>query len=150
MEFSFIIVGPVFVSAFQGRGISLNVAAQDADNWPMNQHKPEESERRTSERIVLPADTPVYLETFFNGAKVKLLVEDISTGGILLMAPDICLSLNSGRVLHGVLIFPEGSTEVDAIVRWQLWPRVGVQFLAISRESSESISKFFDSLRVKS
>ena len=98
-----------------------------ADNWPMSQDKPEESDRRSSERFVLPADTPVYLEAVFNGAKVKLLVEDISTGGVLLMAPDICLSLNSGRVLHGVLMFPEGSAEVDAVVRWQLWPRVGVQ-----------------------
>lgn len=120
-----------------------------ADNGPMSQDEPGKSDRRSSERIVLPADTPIYLEAIFNGAKVKLLVEDISTGGVLLMAPDICLSLNSGRVLHGVLMFPEGSAEVDTVVRWQLWPRVGVQFLAISRESSASISKFFESLRVR-
>jgi PilZ domain len=122
---------------------------QDADNRPMNQHKPDNSNRRSSERIVLPADTPVYLETIFNGLKVKVLVEDISTGGVLLMAPDICLSLNSGRSLQGVLIFPEGRAKVDAIVRWQLWPRVGVQFEGISSEASASISKLLESLRVK-
>jgi hypothetical protein len=115
----------------------------------MSQHHPGKSDRRSSERIMLPADMAVYLETSFNDAKVKLLVEDISTGGALLMAPDICLSLHSAQRLQGALILPDGSAKVDVIVRWQLWPRVGVQFEGVSSKASALLSKFVESLRVK-
>src|SRR6266480_3668929 len=109
----------------------------------MHTHHSPNSHRRSSERVAMPlAEIPVYFETVFDGVEVSLLVENLSAGGGLLMCPDICESLEINQCLrNGVLVLPGGNPRLDAIVRWQLWPRVGVQFDNISQHAAAQISQ---------
>src|SRR5213075_793080 len=93
--------------------------------------------RRSSERVALSPEQPVYFQTVFDGFEVSMLVENLSMGGALLMCPGISESLHTGSHLSdGVLVLSKAdSPRVDVIVRWQLWPRVGVQFENISTEA---------------
>jgi len=105
--------------------------------------------RRSSERVEMPAERPVYILTFVDGGEVCLFVENLSMGGALLMCPDICESLRAGqRLSDGVLVLSGAdSTNVNVIVRWQLWPRIGVQFDSISHDAAAKISQLLRSLK---
>ena len=108
------------------------------------------SERRSSERIPLSRETPVYFRAFHDGTDAEMLVENLSMGGALLMAPGVCESLLPGqRLPNCALALSEAETvQVDVIVRWQLWPRVGVQFDGLSSDAADQISTFLlESLR---
>jgi hypothetical protein len=114
----------------------------------MSPNKSPYSDRRSGPRIPISTDTPVYLETVFDGADVTLLVENLSTGGALLMCPEICESLQPGECLpDGVMTLPGGTAGVNVVVRWTFWPRAGVQFEGISTEAAEQIAEFLESLR---
>ncbi len=79
-----------------------------------------------------------------------MLVENLSMGGALLIAPSVCESLQPGqRFAQGVLaLSPTNTPEVELIVRWQVWPRVGVQFDGLSSDAADKISQFLlESLR---
>jgi hypothetical protein len=105
--------------------------------------------RRSSERVPMPAERPVYFLTVVDGAEVCLFVENLSMGGALFMCPDICESLRTGqRLSEGVLVLSDSdTTRVNVIVRWQLWPRVGVQFDGISHDAAAKISQLLRSLK---
>jgi c-di-GMP-binding flagellar brake protein YcgR len=115
----------------------------------MRSNQGPKSNRRSRERFVIPAEIPVYLQTVFNEFRITLLVEDLSIGGALLICPDICESLEIGQCLHGLLIMPCGKASVDVIVRWRVWPRVGVQFDGISPEVGAQISQVIDAVSAK-
>jgi len=91
----------------------------------------------------------VFLEVTFNELPAKLLVEDLSVGGALLMCPDIAETLDVGQCIPSVLVLPSGRVRVDATVRWRLWPRVGIQFEGISSEDEKRIAQLIESLCVR-
>ena len=107
------------------------------------------SNRRSNERVAIPPDAPVFLEVSFNELPAKLLIEDLSLGGALLICPDIAESLDVGQSIPSVLILPNGKVRVDATVRWRLWPRVGVQFDGISSEDRAQIAQLIESICAK-
>ena len=111
--------------------------------------EPPYSNRRSSERVAMPVERPVYFVTVVDGMEISLYVENLSMGGALLMCPDICESLRNGqRLSDGVLVLSDAnSTNVNVIVRWQLWPRVGVQFDGISHDAAAKISQLLRSLK---
>jgi hypothetical protein len=115
----------------------------------MRQNEKPYTEQRSSERVPLPTDPPVYLETIFDRAAVSMLVENLSSGGALLMCPDVCESLETGQCLrNGILVLPEGvSAGINVIVRWKLWPRVGVQFDGITPKAAHQIEELLGSTR---
>jgi hypothetical protein len=93
-------------------------------------------------------DTPVYLDMTFDWAELSMLVENLSSGGALLMCPDVCESLETGQCLQeGVLVSPRGLTVINVIVRWKLWPRVGVEFDRISSTAAAQIANLLESAR---
>jgi len=94
-------------------------------------------------------EKPVYANLVFEGISLNIFVENLSTGGALLMCPDICESLHIGRRLaHGVLVLSDAERAlVDVVVRWKLWPRVGVQFDGISTQTTAQLSQFLESLK---
>jgi len=128
--------------------ISANGSRDHADKIDMQMNE-SFLNRRSSERVALPAERPVYFTTAVDGMEVCLFVENLSMGGALLMCPDICESLRTGqRLSNGVLVLSDAnSTQVNLIVRWQLWPRVGVQFDGISHDANAKISQLLRSLK---
>jgi hypothetical protein len=98
----------------------------------------------------MPTDKPVYLETVFERTDVSMLVENLSAGGALLMCPDVCELLQTGQKLRdGLLVLPEGVAEgVNIVVRWKLWPRVGVQFDGVPSKAAAQIEGLLESLRM--
>jgi hypothetical protein len=78
-----------------------------------------------------------------------MLVENISTGGALLMCPAIYNSVQPGQQLtDGELVLADANNpRVDVIVRWQFWPRIGVQFEKLSPDAASQISKLIESLK---
>jgi len=115
----------------------------------MQMHESQYLNRRSSERVPMAPERPVYFQTVVDGAEVCLFVENLSMGGALLMCPDICETLRTGqRIPDGVLVLSDAdSTNVNVIVRWQFWPRVGVQFDGISHEAAAKISQLLRSLK---
>ena len=97
----------------------------------------------------MSSEKPVYAQLLFEGAELNIFVENLSTGGALLLCPDICESLQVGRRLaDGMLVLPDTEKAlVDVIVRWKLWPRVGVQFDGISPQTTAQLSLFLESLK---
>ena len=65
------------------------------------------------------------------------------------MCPDICETLRGGQRLTDVVLVlsNENTTNVNVVVRWQLWPRVGVQFDGISHDATAKISQLLRSLK---
>ncbi len=111
---------------------------------------PEPSDRRFSERVPISTETAVYFRISRDEVEAEMLVENLSMSGALLMAPGICDSLYPGeRLSDATLIFSDTDTaEVDVIVRWQVWPRVGVQFDGLTSDAADQISKLLlESLR---
>ena len=105
--------------------------------------------RRSAERVPMSPEKPVYAQLVFEGIALNIFVENLSTGGALLLCPDICESLQVGRRLaDGMLVLPDTEKAlVDVIVRWKLWPRVGVQFDGISPQTTAQLSLFLESLQ---
>jgi len=105
--------------------------------------------RRSAERVPMSPEKPVYAQLVFEGIALNIFVENLSTGGALLMCPDICEALHVGRRLaDGVLVLPDTEKAmVDVIVRWKFWPRVGVQFDGISPQTTAQLSLFLESLK---
>jgi hypothetical protein len=107
------------------------------------------SERRSTERFVMSAERPVYFRTIHDGVEVLMLVENLSMGGALLMCPGIYESLRPGqRLSDGALVLSEANCpRVDVIVRWQFWPRIGVQFDGLTRDAAGQISELIETLQ---
>ena len=97
-------------------------------------------------RVVIPANTPVFLNAIAPSAPVNLIVEDLSVRGALLLCPSIAQPPDVGHRFFGELVLPDGRTFVEAEVRWRLWPKVGVQFVGVSPEAVEQISRLITSI----
>ena len=97
----------------------------------------------------MSAEKPVYLRAVHDGREFDMLVENLSMGGALLMCPAIYGSLKDGQHLPDGELILSGSNNprVNVIVRWQLWPRLGVQFDNLSGDAASQISQLIGTLR---
>src|SRR5207247_30798 len=84
-------------------------------------------ERRSADRVGIPSEQPVYIQTVLDGKEVGLLVENFSTGGALLICPEGSDSLQAGKHLPNcLLVLPQsGHIRLNATIRWHVWPKVG-------------------------
>ena len=100
----------------------------------------------------MSAQAPVFFRMMQGGEEVYMLVENLSLGGALLMAPGIYDPLQPGqRLPEGALVFADDSgPNVTVIVRWQFWPRIGVQFDGLSDHAGAQIRLLLESLPVSS
>ena len=111
-------------------------------------HSSKDSNRRSSERFVISGEKSVYFRTVHGGIEFRMLVENLSMGGALLMCPAIYESIQTGECLSdGELVLSDSnSLRVNAIIRWQFWPRIGVQFDQLSWDAAAQISQLLESL----
>ena len=107
-------------------------------------------DRRSADRVGIPSEKPVYIETVLDGKEVGLLVENFSTGGALLICPEGSDSLQAGKHLPNcLLVLPQsGHIRLNATIRWHVWPKVGVQFDSISADARDRISRFLQAIEV--
>lgn len=91
----------------------------------------------------------MYIQTEMNGAEVGLFVEDLSLGGAGLICPEDTDALSAGkRLADCTLVLPNvARIPLQAIVRWRLWPKVGVQFDPLSDDARQQISQFLQENR---
>lgn len=112
---------------------------------------PEKSERRSSRRIVLSPERPVYLQAVHDGKELRMVVENLSMSGALLMCPVIYGSLHKGQCIPNAELVLSGMNiqRVNVIVWWQVWPRIGVQFHDLSADVALQIPELLETLKLK-
>jgi hypothetical protein len=90
------------------------------------------------------ADRPVYLEINLDGNLVAVLVENLSCDGASLIYPEDSPLLQQGCSLKECTLSLAGTPgiEVTPIVRWRMWPRLGVKFEQIGEGSRDQIARF--------
>src|SRR5262245_50625012 len=103
----------------------------------MNHNESSNANRRSSTRIMMQPGQEVYVQATLNdGTEISLLVENLSAGGALLMCPGMFLHPDK-RLDDCLLVLPDfGDVRLNLVVRWQVWPRVGVQFDHLSQEAT--------------
>ena len=86
---------------------------------------------------------PVHLEANLDGSDVAMLVENLSTGGATVIYPEDSDSLKPGSQLQDcALDLPNvGRVPVNAVVRWRIWPKIGVQF-RLNSDAQNQIERF--------
>jgi c-di-GMP-binding flagellar brake protein YcgR len=100
---------------------------------------------RSSLRLTMPEDEPLYLQVTLN-TRIDLPVIELGGGGVRLLCykyQQFFDDLNVGQSLGpSVLMLPEeGTYEVKPVVRWKKWPCIGVQFIDLSNADREHIFK---------
>jgi c-di-GMP-binding flagellar brake protein YcgR len=110
---------------------------------------PNRRDRRSAERVPVPAGNPIYIQTVLDGTEIGLLVENLSSGGATLICPDMAELLSDGEYLpESTLVLPDiRHIPVQPVVRWRMWPRVGVQFESLSSETQKQISQFLEGIK---
>src|SRR6266516_3714076 len=73
-------------------------------------------ERRSADRVGIPSEQPVYIETVLDGKEVGLLVENFSTGGALLICPEGSDSLRAGKRLPNCLLVLPQSLHTECTI----------------------------------
>jgi hypothetical protein len=106
-------------------------------------HHTNGDDRRALARISMRPEKPVHLEVSLDGEDVAMLVENMSTGGATVIYPEDSESLTPGTQLKDTsLDLPDiGRVPVTAVVRWRIWPKVGIQFYLTS-DASDKITRF--------
>ncbi len=77
-----------------------------------------------------------------------MLVENLSLVGAMLICPDLNQPFKSGHdfgdcelVLPGV-----GRVSVRPVIRWAMWPKIGVEFNRLSKQTRQGILQFINSV----
>ena len=86
-----------------------------------------------------------------DGNQAVLLVENLSADGAALICPEGSEALHAGKLLaRCVMVLPNiGSIELDAVVRWRIWPKLGVQFDRTPGDARGKISRFVQESRLR-
>ena len=102
------------------------------------------TERRSFERFGMQSGSSAYIQTELNGAQVGLFIEDLSLGGAGLIWPDNPGNLRTGdRLPNCALVLPDSNPiPVQVVIRWQVWPKIGVEFDQLSEDARRQISQF--------
>ena len=103
-------------------------------------------ERRSLERVSLRPEKPVHIEGNVDGTDVALLVENLSADGATMICPEDLNSISPGNFLEDcILNLPDiGRIPVTLIIRWRIWPKVGVQFGHMSDDAKNQIVQFLE------
>jgi c-di-GMP-binding flagellar brake protein YcgR len=104
-------------------------------------------QRRRGDRVAMRADRPVFIEVNVDGNNVGVLVENLSCDGASLIYPEESPSIQPGSYLKECTLNlgAAGSIKVTPIVRWRVWPKLGVQFDKIGESSRNQIARFLQS-----
>jgi c-di-GMP-binding flagellar brake protein YcgR len=115
----------------------------------MKRDSKDDKERRSGTRTEILVHQPVYLEANLDGAKVSMLLENLSEGGATVIYPADSGALEVGRHIEGcVLNIPEvARLSVSPIIRWRVWPKLGLQFDGISDEDRRQITSFLQKVQ---
>jgi PilZ domain-containing protein len=102
------------------------------------------TERRSFERFGMQSGNSPYIQTELNGAQVGLFIEDLSLGGAGLIWPDNPGNLRPGDHLPKCsIVLPEAEPiPVQVVIRWQVWPKIGVEFDGLSENARHRIARF--------
>ena len=103
-----------------------------------------QGERRSSTRIAMSSEKPVYLQVELNNTTLGLFVEDLSVGGACLICPEENEAVSAGKhLVLCTLILPDvGRVALKAVVRWRVWPKLGVRFEELSENARQQIAQF--------
>jgi c-di-GMP-binding flagellar brake protein YcgR len=104
-------------------------------------------QRRRGDRVPMRADRPVFIEVNVDGNNVGVLVENLSCDGASLIYPEESPSIQPGSYLKECTLNlgAAGNIKVTPIVRWRVWPKLGVQFDKIGESSRSRIARFLQS-----
>jgi hypothetical protein len=104
-------------------------------------------QRRRGDRVPMRADRPVFIEVNVDGNNVGVLVENLSCDGASLIYPEESPSIQPGSYLKECTLNlgAAGNINVTPIVRWRVWPKLGVQFDKIGESSRNQIARFLQS-----
>jgi c-di-GMP-binding flagellar brake protein YcgR len=104
-------------------------------------------QRRRGDRVPMRADRPVFIEVNVDGNNVGVLVENLSCDGASLIYPEESPSIQPGSYLKECTLNlgAAGNIKVTPIVRWRVWPKLGVQFDKIGESSRNQIARFLQS-----
>jgi hypothetical protein len=113
----------------------------------MKEERKGHERRRQGERVPMRADRPVYLEVNLDGESVGVLVENLSCDGASLIYPEESPSIQPGSYLKECTLNlgAAGAIAVTPIVRWRVWPKLGVQFDNMGENSRNRIARFLQS-----
>jgi c-di-GMP-binding flagellar brake protein YcgR len=113
----------------------------------MSRHN-DSNDRRSAPRVAVPLDKPVYIQRNVDGLELSLLVENLSESGAMLICPELNEPFQTGEDFGDcILVLPGiGHASVKAVIRWAMWPKVGVEFDRISKRSRQQIIQFLNSV----
>jgi c-di-GMP-binding flagellar brake protein YcgR len=103
-------------------------------------------DRRSAPRV--PLDQAVYIQRNFEGLELSLLVENLSAAGAMLICPELHERFHAGQDFgECVLVLPGvGHVAVKLEIRWAMWPKVGVEFTNVSKQSRQQIHQFLNAV----
>ena len=106
------------------------------------------NDRRSASRVAVPLAKPVYIQRSVDGLELSLLVENLSETGAMLICPELNEPFQIGDDFgECTLVLPGiGHAPVKAVIRWAMWPKVGVEFDGISKRSRQQIAQFLNSV----
>jgi len=106
-------------------------------------------DRRSASRIAVPLAKPVYIQRTVDGLELSLLVENLSESGAMLICPELSDPFQIGEDFgECILVLPGiGRASVKTVIRWAMWPKVGIEFDRISKRSRQQIVQFLNSVR---
>ena len=102
------------------------------------------SKQRSSFRISMIADEPVYLLLSMEGRDIDPMVDELGGGGARLVSPKYYDFFYVGQLIGpAVLVLQdEGMPVIYPVVKWKNWPVIGVEFMEISEKDREMIMRF--------
>src|SRR5205809_6890906 len=107
--------------------------------------------KRSSFRLSMIADEPVYLLLSMDGVDIDPIVDELGGGGARLVCAKHFDHFYEGQLIGpAVLVLQdEGMPVVYPVVKWKSWPVVGVEFMEIEEAEREMIFRFLFKLERK-
>lgn len=98
--------------------------------------------------MVVPLDSPVYIQRNVDGIDLSLLVENLNASGAMLICPELNDPFQPGEDFGDcILVLPGiGHAAIKAVILWAMWPKVGVQFTKLSKQARQQIDQFLNSV----
>lgn len=110
----------------------------------VEQQPNDDTKQRSSFRISMIADEPVYLLLSMEGLDIDPIVDELGGGGARLVSPKYYDFFYVGQLIGpAVLVLQdEGMPVVYPVVKWKNWPVIGLEFMKISEKDREMIMRF--------
>src|SRR4051812_1080774 len=100
--------------------------------------------KRSSFRLSMIADEPVYLLLSMDGQNIDPIVDELGGGGARLICAKHFDKFYEGQIIGPAVLMlqEEGMAVIYPVVKWKNWPVVGVEFMAIGSKEQEMILRF--------